>query len=133
MAFGTKDEFDAKRALLTQELRDWYDSETRPIDFDEDEDVGGEAGTILETCPPIDSKRVLDARCVTQSVLGMGLPGKIIRRGGYQDVDQMIDDLIPKLQKLFTGEMAFPKEKERRGPREGAGMSARSESPVGAE
>lgn len=112
MAFGTEEAFEAKKAQLIAELRDWYDEETEPIDLDE----GGpeEAGTVLETCPAIDSKRVLDARCVTQKVLGMGLPGKIIRRGGYQSFEELEAQLVPKLKALFIGEIAYPKEKPKK-------------------
>jgi hypothetical protein len=33
------------------------------------------------------------------------LPPAIIKPGGYANCDEMIDDIVPKLKKVFTGEI----------------------------
>ena len=61
--------------------------------------------------PAIDSKRVVDATVVTKLVLGIELPPEIIKAGGYASCDEMIVDIVPKLQKVFTGEIKVKKHK----------------------
>ena len=98
--------FAAKTHELIGELREWYDEETASIDGSiESEAPSGTGGSIISTGPAIDSKRVVDATVCTQRVLGMELPSKIIKPGGYDSFDEMIEDLVPKLEKVFTGEI----------------------------
>ena len=59
--------------------------------------------------PAIDSKRVLDATVVTKKVLGIDLPPQIIKPGGYDSCADMIADIVPKLEKVFIGEIKVKK------------------------
>lgn len=97
-------EFDEKVPALKSALEAWFEKETAPIDGVE-EAPSGDGGSILETRPAIDSKRVIDATVITKKVLGIPLPPAIIKPGGYASCEEMIDDLIPKLKKVFTGEI----------------------------
>jgi hypothetical protein len=97
-------EFDEKVPTLKSALEAWFEEETAPIDGVE-EAPSGDGGSILETRPAIDSKRVVDATVITKKVLGIPLPPAIIKPGGYASCEEMIDDLIPKLKKVFTGEI----------------------------
>lgn len=104
--------FSAKAPELIAELKDWYDEETASIDGSIESDApSGTGGSIISTSPAIDSKRVVDATVCTQRVLGMELPSKIIKPGGYDSFDEMIDDLMPKLEKVFTGEIKVKRPK----------------------
>jgi hypothetical protein len=38
-------------------------------------------------------------------VLGIELPPEIIKPGGYNSCAEMVADIVPKLQKVFTGEI----------------------------
>ena len=97
-------EFDEKVPALKSALEAWFEEETAPIDGVE-EAPSGDGGSILDTRPAIDSKRVVDATAITKKVLGIPLPPAIIKPGGYASCEEMIDDLIPKLKKVFTGEI----------------------------
>ena len=104
--------FVAKTPELIAELNDWYDEETASIDGSiASEAPSGTGGSIISTAPSIDSKRVVDATVATQTVLGIELPPQIIKPGGYDSFDEMIDDLLPKLEKVFTGEIKVKKRK----------------------
>jgi hypothetical protein len=61
--------------------------------------------------PAIDSKRVLDATAVTKKVLEIDLPPEIIKPGGYDSCADMIADIVPKLEKVFIGDIKVKKRK----------------------
>jgi hypothetical protein len=113
---ATKDDlakaFDEKVPELVSELEAWFKQETAPIDGADGSDVpSGDGGSIIGTGPAIDSKRVIDARAVTKKVLDVDLPPSIIKPGGYSSCKEMIDDIVPKLKKVFTGEIKVKKPK----------------------
>jgi len=98
--------FDAKAAMLIAELHEWFEEETASIDGTVSAEApSGGGGSIVAKRPVIDSKRVVDATIVTKKVLGIELPPEIIKPGGYVSFDELIKDIIPKLEKVFTGEI----------------------------
>lgn len=102
--------FKRKAALLVSELQTWFDEETAPIDGASPPAApSGSGGSIVGMRPAIDSKRVVDASRVTRIVLEMELPPEIIKRGGYATCDEMISDLLPKLERVYTGELKVKK------------------------
>ena len=54
---------------------------------------------------------MVDATVATKKVLEIELPAKIIKPGGYSNFEEMIDDLLPKLEKVFTGEIKLKRRK----------------------
>lgn len=104
--------FAQKTAELIGELKVWYAEETASIDGSIEAGApSGTGGSIISTGPAIDSKRVVDATVATKKVLGVELPPAIIKPGGYDSFDELIDDLVPKLEKVFTGEIKVKKVK----------------------
>lgn len=98
--------FKAKAAELIDELKEWFEEETAAIDGSIVADApSGTGGSIMSTDPAIDSKRVLDASAATKKVLGIEIPSTIIKPGGYDSFDELLHDLLPKLEKVFTGEI----------------------------
>jgi hypothetical protein len=98
--------FEEKVPELISALEAWFDEETAPIDGVDESDIpSGDGGSIVAMRPAIDSKRVVDATAVTKKVLGIPLPAAIIKPGGYTSCAEMIDDIVPKLRKVFTGEI----------------------------
>jgi len=104
--------FTAKIPLLVSELKSWFDEETASIDGTVSAGApSGSGGSIIAMRPAIDSKRVVDATVITKKVLGIELPPEIIKAGGYDSCDEMINDIVPRLQKVFTGEIKVKKRK----------------------
>lgn len=102
--------FKEKSALLVRELQAWFEEETAPIDGSSPPPApAGAGGSIVGMRPAIDSKRVVDAARVTRAVLDIELPPEIIKRGGYESCEEMINDLMPKLERVYTGELKVKK------------------------
>lgn len=102
--------FDKKKRELIKELEAWYDKETASIDGTVAAGApSGTGGSIIGIHPAIDSKRVVDATVVTEQVLGIELPPEIIKPGGYNSFGEMIADIVPKLEKVYTGEIKVKK------------------------
>jgi hypothetical protein len=104
--------FAEKAPKLIAALEAWFEEETASIDGTVVADApSGTGGSIIATGPAIDSKRVVDATVVTKKVLDIELPPEIIKPGGYNSCKEMIADIIPKLEKVFTGERKVKKHK----------------------
>lgn len=109
--------FDAKVPELKARLEKWFEEETASIDGAvASEAPAGAGGSIMSKRPAIDSKRVVDATVITQEVIGIELPPQIIKPGGYESCQEMVDDLVAKLGKVFTGELQVKKSKAAKQP-----------------
>lgn len=105
-----KDAFATKASNLIAELKTWYEEETTSIDGTVIAGApSGTGGSIIATGPAIDSKRVVDATVATKKILGIELPPEIIKPGGYNSFEEMISDILPKLEKVYTGEIKVKK------------------------
>jgi hypothetical protein len=107
-----KKQFAAKLPDLIEGLKGWYEKETAAIDGSVVSAApSGSGGSIISARPAIDSKRVVDATLITEEILGIELPPEIIKAGGYESYDAMIDHIVPRLEKVFTGELKVKKRK----------------------
>jgi hypothetical protein len=98
--------FAAKTSELIAQLEAWFEEESASIDGTVLAGApSGAGGSIIALRPAIDSKRVLDASVITKQVLGIELPPAIIKPGGYNSCAEMVADIVPKLQRVFTGEI----------------------------
>ncbi|KDA01281.1 hypothetical protein [Hyphomonas oceanitis] len=104
--------FDEKADELGEALEEWYEEEAQAIDANIVEDApSGTGGSIISKTPAIDSKRVLDASSVTSEILDIEIPPEIIKPGGYDSCDEMLDDLLPKLRDVYSGKRKVKKRK----------------------
>ncbi|MAB11754.1 hypothetical protein [Hyphomonas sp.] len=104
--------FDERADELSTALKDWYEEEAHAIDADIVSDApSGTGGSIISKTPAIDSKRVLDASSVTSEILDIEIPPEIIKPGGYDSCDEMLDDLLPKLRDVYSGKRKVKKRK----------------------
>lgn len=131
---ATKEElkaiFASKAKELVSELEAWFEEETESIDGSIAAAApSGSGGSIMGTCPAIDSKRVVDVTVITKKVLDIELPPEIIQPGGYASCDEMIADLVPKLEQVFIGDIKVKKRSRSKSwsRREGFAMSDESE------
>lgn len=107
-----KKQFAAKLPDLIRGLKDWYDEEIASIDGSVVSAApAGSGGSIISARPAIDSKRVVDATLITEEVLGIELPPEIIKAGGYESYEALLDHIVPRLEKVFTGELKVKKRK----------------------
>jgi hypothetical protein len=113
---ATKEElkgiFAGKIPTLIAALTSWFEEEIQAIDGSVETGApSGSGGSIMGMRPAIDSKRVLDATAVTKKVLEIDLPPEIIKPGGYDSCADMIADIVPKLEKVFIGDIKVKKRK----------------------
>ena len=86
--------------LLLQNLRAWWDHQTGVGEDDPFADPKPRLGTIFEVIPAIDSLAMVSGLLTIEKDVGFEVSPSIIRRGGYQNFEDMVTDLLPKIRKL---------------------------------
>lgn len=84
-------------AAVTKDLRRWW------RDTVEDDPFGlpkPPKGTICDALPALDSLSAQDATLTMEKHVDFSIPPEIVRRGGYTDVDDMVNDLTTKLKAM---------------------------------
>lgn len=89
-------------SLLIADLKAWWDQECEDwdalVEGKSPEDLPG--GEDLWNCMPVvDSKAVARTSYIFEKYLGLPLDVKLIQRGGYKSIDEMIGDLVSKMLK----------------------------------
>lgn len=56
---------------------------------------------IIKAPVPMDSLTTVDALCVLDAVLGFKLKEDIVKTGGYDSVEEALDHIIPRVQKVW--------------------------------
>jgi len=90
----------SKAAQLAAELRAWWAQESA----DWDSVVAGGADTpslsggLWDGMPTVDSKAVARTSPIFKKHLGIPLDVKLVRAGGYASIDDVIGDLVPKME-----------------------------------
>jgi hypothetical protein len=64
-------------------------------------------GTIHDLLPILDSLTVARSFNVISKVLKVKIPINLVKKGGYDSRDNMFDDLLPQLQKLYNKRSAL--------------------------
>ncbi len=93
----TKAEFDALKPQLRLDLERWWEDEREDLEADPPPPALA-SSPLWEGLPEIDSKAVVKASPVIRKYLGIELDPRLIRKGGYNSFDELIDDLFPKLR-----------------------------------
>ena len=96
-----------KEAQLRQDLRDWAMDETGDWDLqvaaNRSEMVRDRSNSDLwDSMPELDSKTVARSSLIFERYLGRPLDIRLIRSGGYQSIDDMIDHLVPEMMKKIS-------------------------------
>lgn len=80
---------DALREYLEDACQDW----------DEAVDTAGDEDTDLwDDMPAVDSKTVARTSPIFERFLGTPLDVDLIRHGGYTSIDDVLQDLVPKME-----------------------------------
>ena len=88
--------------VLLRNLRDWWDNEAGIGEDDPFAVTKPRAGTIFEVIPAIDSLAMVAGLLTIEIYVGFEISPSIIRRGGYQNFEDMVTDLLPKVRKLVV-------------------------------
>lgn len=86
-------------ASLLEALRVWWDGEVGGID-DPFAEPRPKSGTLFDVLPAIDSLGVITGLVTIEGHVGFEVPARIIRRGGYDSFQDMVADLLPKVQAM---------------------------------
>ena len=93
------------QSALAAELREWCSHETADWDaLVEGEGTGtgihGSDSDLWESMPTLDSKTVARTSPIFEKHLGRPLKVRLIRPGGYDSVDDMVNHLVPAMMGL---------------------------------
>ncbi len=86
---GTED----VRERLEAGLREFFQKEQAAWDDEE----GMSDSDLWDSMPTVDSKTVARTAPIFEDCLGRKLDVRLIRQGGYQSVEDVISDLVPKM------------------------------------
>lgn len=100
----TTSEFDEMRSTLEARLHDWHQREC--TSFDDAVRAGAAAAsgggsgnlTIWDEMPAIDSKKAVSALVEIEQATEMQFPVGLIKSGGYDTLQELLDDLFPKVR-----------------------------------
>ena len=84
---------------LSTRLRAWWESD---MPSDGTDPFARNPGTLFDLIvTEIDSLSVVSALLEVEDVVGFKLPASIVKRGGYRSCDEMVADLLPKIEKKY--------------------------------
>jgi hypothetical protein len=58
-------------------------------------------GTVRDILPELDSLTIVRSLAVVGKILKMKVPITLVKRGGYDSCQQMLDHLLPRLEKFY--------------------------------
>ena len=82
---------------ITSAIEGWWDQKIKS----QREDPFAVPGSLYDLVADIDSLATVDVLLVLESILGFELPLNVIQRGGYKDLPEMIEHLVPAVRKLY--------------------------------
>ena len=92
------DDLGYDEGALVNDLRAWWNDQ-----------VGGDdpfvspkapSGTIFDVVPEMDSLSAVTGLVTVEEHLGFDVPPTMIRRGGYSNFDDMVNDIMPKVRSM---------------------------------
>jgi len=86
---------------LEAALVKWWASESLDRADDPFAKVPTKPDTLYSILPVLDSLAVVGSFLVIEEILKMEVPVGLVKRGGYCSCQEMLDDLFPKLRKLY--------------------------------
>ena len=110
----------ARYSALVTELREWCNHETADWDAlvegqGSETGIHGSDSDLWDSMPTLDSKTVARTSPIFEKHLGCPLNVRLIRPGGYNSVDDMVDHLAPAMMGLAeTGALRLVQQEEQR-------------------
>lgn len=97
MAHSPKPIFN--KIALIAELKGWWDEQVANPD-DPFADPPAPTGTIFDVLPELDSLAAVGGLVAIEKHVPFEVTARIIRKGGYNNFDDLVSDLMPKLEDL---------------------------------
>lgn len=99
-------------AALVKDLMAWWNDQ---VEGSGDDPFAGSPlpkGTIFDVLPAVDSLGVVSGLITIEKHIGIKVPARLIRRGGYKDFEDMASDLLPKVKTLVEKSKPSKQSKE---------------------
>ncbi|WP_254280764.1 hypothetical protein [Haloarcula marina] len=93
-------DLDEDLAGLEDELREWWDQKNSGLGGADDDSMGDT--DLWGDLPEIDSKTAAQAAPICEEHLDIDFDMSMIQEGGYESVDDFIDDLLPQLRERIS-------------------------------
>ncbi len=92
------------RRELEQRIREWWIAEEEAIRRQGDpfKDLRPGDGTVFDILPLIPSHQVVEIVVLLEPILGREIPESLIKRGGYHALDELLEDMLKKLEALYN-------------------------------
>ena len=89
---------------IQQAIRDWWAHEQEELQkiADPVDELQPNSGTVFDLVPVISSHHAVEIVLDLEVVLGYEVPDSVIKRGGYQTCDEMVEHLNGKLAALHS-------------------------------
>lgn len=87
--------------VIEKKLREWWDKRDEGLNDALDIDSGEGA---YRTLPTIDSKEAARAGQIIKEELGIEFDPSMVRGGGYDSFDDMLEHLLPQIKERMQGD-----------------------------
>jgi|ERR1700722_14145981 hypothetical protein len=88
-------------AAIINDLQTWWNDQVAGAADDPFASPAPLKGTIFDVLPAVDSLGVVSGLVTIEKHVGMKIPARIIRSGGYKDFNDLTADLLPKVKALI--------------------------------
>jgi acyl carrier protein len=93
----TPQEFQSKRNKLEKLIRDWWKEEQGGWSIDKKPKKEEKSDIMSSSLPVIDSKIAITVSTALEDILGAEIHPSLIKKGGYESIDELVTDLLEKL------------------------------------
>ncbi len=91
------------QAKLLEDLKLWWDDQVS--DSDPFKPKLPADGSIFDVIPEIDSHAALTSLLTIEKHVGVELPPKLLKRGGYSSFEEMAGHLVPRVREFVESEL----------------------------
>lgn len=111
------------KSQLEQKLRKWWQRKVASPLRRRVPDPRKTGGTVFDIQPAVSSQEVVQILVEIERILGFKLDtSRIIKRGGYQNVEEFVTHVLPQLQTRFLNHNKVPQHAQK--PTEGVIVNA---------
>lgn len=83
-------------------LRSWWRANSSSTSRLRSKDAREKGGTVFDIQPEVSSQDAVEVLLELETVIGFEPPTSMIKRGGYSNVNEFVEQLLPQLEKHFS-------------------------------